>query len=93
MLDVTKGNVVNERWRGNLGPFVILLKDQRHVLGPPRSTKNVSVVDAKGIYDTLSKLTSGIKSDRRAAIDLAVIRGTTDRIGSPIRWMPHPFMT
>ena len=92
LLDVTRGNVVNERWRDNLGPFVALLKEQCEVLGPPRPSDNVSIVDAKGIYDTLSKLTSGSKSDRRAAIDLAVIRGTMDRIGSAIRWIPHPFM-
>ena len=59
---------------------------------PHQPSDNVSVVDAKGIYDTLSKLTSGAKSDRRAAIDLAVIRGTMDRIGSAIRWMPHPLL-
>ncbi|CAK0875266.1 unnamed protein product [Prorocentrum cordatum] len=91
LLDVTRGNVVHERWRENLGPFVSLLKEDCTVLGEP-VTGNVSVADAKGIYDTLSKLTSGTKSDRRAAIDLAVVRETMDRIGSAIRWVPHPHM-
>ncbi|CAK0864783.1 unnamed protein product, partial [Prorocentrum cordatum] len=80
-----------DRWREHIGPFVAILKDECQVLGEPQSG-NLSVVDAKGIYDTLSKLTAGSKSDRRAAIDLAVVRTSMEKIGSAIRWMPHPLM-
>ncbi|CAK0874751.1 unnamed protein product, partial [Prorocentrum cordatum] len=80
-----------DRWREHIGPFVAILKDECQVLGEPQSG-NLSVVDAMGIYDTLSKLTAGSKSDRRAAIDLAVVRTSMEKIGSAIRWMPHPLM-
>ena len=50
-------------------------------------------MDAKGIFDTLDKITSGSKADRRIAVDLAVIREIMERLGSSIRWVPHPAMT
>ncbi len=49
----------------------------------------MSVVDAKSVFDTLSKHTSGTKPDRRNAIELAIIRDTVSALGSQARWVPH----
>ena len=49
-------------------------------------------MDAKAIYDTLDKKTSGSRADWRTTIQLAVIRSSLRRVGSQIRWIPHPLM-
>eukprot|EP00959_Pyramimonas_sp_CCMP1952_P288485 6033010-Pyramimonas_sp.AAC.1 len=40
----------------------------------------------------ISKLSNGSRSDRRAAIDLAVVRDIAQKVGSVIRWMPRPLL-
>ncbi len=49
----------------------------------------VSVMDAKSVFDTLSKNTGGSKADRRNAIELAIIMDTMSALGSQVRWVPH----
>ncbi|CAK0862574.1 unnamed protein product [Prorocentrum cordatum] len=89
-LDVTQGGLLTEHWRDKVGPFTAFLKHDRELNVAPLS--NFNIVDAKGIFDTLSKETSGSKADRRIALDLSVIRSVMTRVGSQIRWVPHPAM-
>ena len=50
---------------------------------------SLSIVDAKSVFDTLSRNTGGSKADRRNAIELSVIRDSMSQIGSQVRWVPH----
>ena len=50
------------------------------------------MVDAKAVFDSLSKEAAGSALDRRAAIDLAIIRDSLQDSGSLIRWVPHELM-
>ncbi|CAK0845103.1 unnamed protein product [Prorocentrum cordatum] len=73
-------------WASSQSPFsVVLSKDC--VLAQDVST--VSVVDAKSIFDTLSRNCAGSRADRRNAIEVAVLRDSMSSIGSQIRWIPH----
>ena len=49
-------------------------------------------IDAKSVFDALIKECAGSRQDRRAAVDLAIVRETLKAQGSRIRWIPHPLM-
>ena len=57
-----------------------------------RGIKNVGIVDAKSLYDHLSKEGIGATSDKRTALEMQVIRQTLAETGSEVRWIPHPKM-
>ena len=46
----------------------------------------------RSVFDTLERDCSGKKGEERTAIELAVIRESMSRLGSEIRWNPHPRM-
>ena len=46
-----------------------------------------AAVNAKSVYDHLSKLTAGQEKDKRAAIDLQCVREIFERDGSRLRWI------
>ena len=50
------------------------------------------VVDAKSMYDSLSKEVPGSKQDRRSGVDLAIIRESMGQSGTVVRWVPHQLM-
>ena len=52
----------------------------------------VGIVDAKSLYDHLSKETVGITSDKRTALEMQVIRQTLSETGTNVKWVPHPSM-
>ena len=54
--------------------------------------KSICVVDAKSLYDHLSKETIGTASDKRTALEMQVIRQTLAETSTSIRWLPHPRM-
>ena len=88
--DIVDGSLLTEAWREHVGPFVSLLRRDCSLNRDPSG--NVSIVDAKGIFDTLDRITAGSKTDRRTSIELAICRESLARIGSTIRWVPHPVM-
>ncbi|CAK9017487.1 Retrovirus-related Pol polyprotein from transposon RE1 (Retro element 1) (AtRE1) [Includes: Protease RE1 [Durusdinium trenchii] len=53
---------------------------------------NVSIVDAKSLYDHLSRETTGIASDKRTALEMQVIRQALAETKTQIKWVPHPSM-
>ena len=73
-------------WQVTSGPFTAVLSSGCHLA---EASDTVSVVDAKSVFDTLSKNTSGSEADRRNAIELAIIRDTMSTLGSQARWVPH----
>eukprot|EP00974_Lingulodinium_polyedra_P077803 7532130-Lingulodinium_polyedra.AAC.1 len=52
----------------------------------------VGIVDAKSVFDVLTKNTSGSKRDRRTAVELCMCRDDLQRTGSVMRWLPHSRM-
>ena len=49
-------------------------------------------IDAKSVFDALIKECAGNRRDRRAAVDLAIVREILKAQGSHIRWIPHALM-
>ena len=52
---------------------------------------SLAVVDAKSLYDYLSKDTIG-GQDKRTAIEIQIIREDLVAVGGQIRWIDHPAM-
>ena len=57
--------------------------------GKQEGPQNLAVVDAKSLYDHLSKETCGQTSDRRTAIEMQIIRQTLSELRASIRWVDH----
>lgn len=84
--DLLFKDVQRPDWHLSQAPFsVVLSKDCTLHEG----VSTLSVVDAKSIFDTLSKNSAGSRADRRTAIELAVVRDSMTAIGSQVRWVPH----
>eukprot|EP00959_Pyramimonas_sp_CCMP1952_P175033 3657819-Pyramimonas_sp.AAC.1 len=56
------------------------------------AASGLSVVDAKSVFDVLSRNSAGSRADRRNAVELAVIRDSLASVGSRMRWVPHARM-
>ena len=69
-----------------MGPFTVVLREHCQAV---QDLDTTAVVDAKSVYDSLQKATAGSRQDRRAAIDLAIIRQSMLKRGSKVRWVPH----
>ena len=50
------------------------------------------IVDAKSLYDHLSKDTIGSTSDKRTAIEIQVVRQAMRESATVVKWVPHPKM-
>ena len=53
---------------------------------------SLCIVDAKALYDHLSKETAGPSADKRTGLEIQVIRQNMSAINSEVRWVPHPRM-
>ena len=54
--------------------------------------QGICVVDAKSLFDHLSKETTGITADKRTGLEVQVIRQTLAEIGTRVKWIPYPQM-
>ena len=54
--------------------------------------QGICVVDAKSLFDHLTKETTGITADKRTGLEMQVIRQTLAETGTKVKWMPHPQM-
>eukprot|EP00959_Pyramimonas_sp_CCMP1952_P150844 3156862-Pyramimonas_sp.AAC.1 len=68
------------------GPFTTVLRRDCSLGSRERQ---VHVVDAKSIYDTMQKEGVACARDRRTAIDLALICESLERARGHVRWVPH----
>ena len=50
------------------------------------------IVDAKALFDHLSRETAGPSADKRTGLEIQVIRQSMSAINSAVRWVPHPHM-
>ena len=79
----------------NLKQWEQKLQEKRlKVFGNPESEelRNVAVVDAKSIYDHLSKEMAGYAADRRTALEMQVIKQGLCESGTRVAWVPHSVM-
>eukprot|EP00959_Pyramimonas_sp_CCMP1952_P402793 8440609-Pyramimonas_sp.AAC.1 len=67
-------------------PFTTVLRSNCRLGSRERQ---VHVVDAKSIYDTMLKDGNASARDRRTAIDLAIICEALERAQGKVRWNPH----
>ena len=84
--EFTDGRFDLRHWPERLGAseVVAMASDQSdHVL-----QGSLAVVDAKSLFDQLSKQTTG-GSDRRTAIEVQIIREDLASLGGRIRWVDH----
>lgn len=56
-----------------------------------RLKESLAIVDAKSLYDYLSKETLG-GQDRRTAIEVQIVRDDLSALGGQIRWVDHVSM-
>ena len=54
--------------------------------------KNLCVIDAKSLFDHLSKETVGVTEDKRTAIEMQLIRQSMAEVNVHPKWVPHPQM-
>lgn len=69
--DILKGDVASTDWQGKLGEFMSLQSEECQAF---QKLSHQHIVDAKSLYDTLSKDVAGGRADRRTAIDLSILR-------------------
>ena len=50
------------------------------------------MVDAKRLFDLVSKVSGGSRNDRRSSVDVSIVRQSLEKTGSVIRWVPHQLM-
>ncbi|CAK0893332.1 unnamed protein product, partial [Prorocentrum cordatum] len=86
--DALYGDVRGPEWwnSGTSCPFAVALVDECAIA---EASEGVAVVDAKSLFDTLSKNCGGAKADRRNAIEMAIVRDSMTAEGTVVRWVPH----
>ncbi|CAK0863095.1 unnamed protein product [Prorocentrum cordatum] len=86
--DALYGDVRGPEWwnSGTSCPFAVALVDECAIA---EASEGVAVVDAKSLFDTLSKNCGGAKADRRNAIEMAIVRDSMTAEGTLVRWVPH----
>jgi len=87
--DVMFGDVSREDWRTTLAPFCALMPSQCELA---KRCTQTHVIDAKSVYDVISKGSAGNRQDRRTALDLAIVAEALEKASGSIRWVPHAKM-
>ena len=83
--------------RFNLRLWEEALRERRtHAFASEQSQQrlrhNICVVDAKSLYDHLSKESLGVTDDKRTALEIQIIRQRLSETDTQVRWIPHPLM-
>ena len=50
------------------------------------------IIDAKALYDHLSRESVGPSQDKRTGLEIQIIRQTMNSVHAKVRWIPHPHM-
>ena len=79
--DIIHNDVDPTDWFKSTGPFAALLRDGSTLNNRQESTV---IVDAKSVFDTLTRNCSGSKEDKRCAI-----KQSLSATGSVVHWVPH----
>ncbi|CAE7227250.1 RE1 [Symbiodinium sp. CCMP2592] len=54
--------------------------------------QSLCIVDAKALYDHLSRESIGPSQDKRTSLEIQVVRQNMNSIGAKVRWVPHTKM-
>ena len=85
--DVVYSDVDHANWGASTGPFGAILKTGSSLNARQDAA---AVVDAKSVFDTLTRNTAGSsKQDKRTAIELSIIKESLRHSDSKVRWVPH----
>ena len=85
--DVVYSDVDHANWAASTGPFGAILKTGSSLNARQDAA---AVVDAKSVFDTLTRNTAGSsKQDKRTAIELSIVKESLRHSGSKVRWVPH----
>ncbi|CAE7762188.1 RE1, partial [Symbiodinium sp. CCMP2456] len=79
-----------EQWESRIS------KNKVMAMVSDESTKDfkeaLCIVDAKALYDHLSRESVGPSQDKRTSLEIQVIRQNMNAINGKIKWVPHPQM-
>ena len=53
---------------------------------------SLCIIDAKALFDHLSRETTGPSQDKRTGLEIQVVRQHMNSIAGEVRWIPHPHM-
>ncbi|CAE7573255.1 RE1 [Symbiodinium sp. CCMP2592] len=53
---------------------------------------SLCIIDAKALFDHLSRETTGPSQDKRTGLEIQVVRQHMNAIAGEVRWIPHPQM-
>ena len=54
--------------------------------------ESLCIIDAKALYDHLSRESTGPSQDKRTCLEIQVVRQNMNAIKGRVRWVPHPHM-
>jgi hypothetical protein len=87
--EMTNANFRLEQWHDYIKQRSTQMLMKNNV--DPRLKQRICIVDAKSLYDHLSKETAG-GNDKRTAIEMQIIRQSMSELNCQIRWIPHQEM-
>ena len=83
--DTVFSDVPRPEWYRAQSHFSVVLSSQCQL---SEAAQGLAVVDAKSVFDALSKNSAGSRAGRRNAVELAVLRGSLSAVGPRFRWVP-----
>lgn len=87
--ELTDPNFVMKKWKEKFSHEDVLVLSSE--TSDERLRESLAIVDAKSLYDYLSRDTVG-GQDRRTAIEIQIIREDLHNLNGQVRWVDHPAM-
>ena len=78
-----------DQWRNSLSPHLLIMKESADM---PARQPQISVTDAKSLFDCLLREHPQGRQDRKSALELAIILRDLRETKSSVRWTPHQKM-
>ena len=87
--ELTDPHFVMKKWKEKFSHEDVLVLSSE--TSDERLRESLAIVDAKSLYDYLSRETVG-GQDRRTAIEIQIIREDLHNLNGQVRWVDHPAM-
>ncbi|CAE7241240.1 Abcb1 [Symbiodinium sp. CCMP2456] len=87
--DAIFNDIQLDQWRNSLSPHLVIMKSAAHL---PARQPQISVTDAKSLFDCLLREHPQGRQDRKSALELAIILRDLQSTRSSVRWTPHQKM-
>ena len=88
--ELTKPEFDLAKWEEELqqNKMIAITKDE----SSSELKERLAIVDAKALYDHLSRESVGPSQDKRTSLEIQVVRQLMNSIKGKVRWVPHPQM-